>query len=172
MERHFHDKNCDTTKTEHERRFVPKITEFPCNFSDFPRSFIIQAYMEDELRTRIRKEVFYPRNNVEYTRTRKFGNGISRPEDEKPITEKEFDLMISSAAYILIKNRYYIIYEGIDFELNIFNNKLETYIQIEKEFDNHEEAVAFIPPPWFGREVTYDESHSNYSLAKHGTPKT
>jgi CYTH domain-containing protein len=71
----------------------------------------------------------------------------------------------------LEKTRHHIHFGGIGFQLNIFHGDLHGYHQIEIEFDSHEEAVAFVPPPWFGREVTEDNQHGNYSLAKFGKPK-
>jgi adenylate cyclase len=40
----------------------------------------------------------------------------------------------------------------------------------EVEFPSDEEAAQFVPPPWFGLEVTEDEHYKNVNLALHGRP--
>jgi len=38
------------------------------------------------------------------------------------------------------------------------------------EFGSEDEARAFAPPSWFGREVTGEAGWSNSALARHGLP--
>jgi CYTH domain-containing protein len=38
------------------------------------------------------------------------------------------------------------------------------------EFDSEDDAAAFAPPHWFGREVTGQAGWSNAALARHGLP--
>lgn len=164
--------NASTGKTipfEHERRFFPDMNALPFDFKDYPKESILQAYLEDGLRTRIRDT-----NDSEghrYTQTRKTGEGVSRPEDEGAITQDEFDNLRKQAACSLVKTRYFVTWDGIDIQLNVYHAGLDGYVQIEVEFKTHEEAMAFIPPAWLGLEVTDDEAHGNYSLAKYGLPK-
>lgn len=159
-----------TIPFEHERRFFPELRNLPFDFSRFPSVFIIQGYLEDGLGTRLRDERTTDGRHT-YLQTRKTGEGVSRAEDEQEISEKDFRLMWNDVKCSLEKTRYFISRKGIDLQLNIFHGKLEQYLQIEVEFDSNEDALAFIPPVWFGREVTDDKQHGNYALAKNGVPK-
>ena len=156
---------------EHERRFFPPFsTELPVGIAEFaPQTEICQSYLEDAERTRIREEVC---GEVRvYTRTRKVGSGISRSEDEMVIGRQEYLTLLEKATCSLKKMRHYLECDGIQFQFNTYREELDGYRQIEVEFGSHEEAVAFVPPEWFGKEVTDDSAHGNYSLAKNGIPR-
>lgn len=152
---------------EHERKFFPDLSKFLFTPNLYRKKFIAQGYLEDSLRTRIRHE-YNDKGIHVYTQTRKSGKGISRSEDEQTISKELFDTMWNAVQYSLTKSRYLIPFGDIVAEYNIFHGNLEGYVQIEVEFDNHKDAVTFIPPEWFGLEVTDDSRHDNYSLAKHG----
>lgn len=152
---------------EHERRFFPNLATFMFNKDQYPSTLIIQAYLEDELRTRIRDEFDRLTGHV-YTQTRKTGDGVSRPEDEHKISKKAFDAMLENATCQLVKIRYFMPYDGFVAQVNFFEGDLSGYVQIEVEFDTEEEANPFVPPAWLGLEVTHDKRHGNYWLAKYG----
>lgn len=154
---------------EHERRFFPDMNALPFDFKGYPKESILQAYLEDGLRTRIRDT--NDSDGHRHTQTKKTGEGISRHEDEYGITKEEFDLLRKQAGCSLVKTRYFVTWDGIDIQLNVYHAGLDGYVQIEVEFKTHKEATAFIPPSWLGIEVTHDEAHGNYSLAKNGLPK-
>lgn len=96
---------------------------------------------------------------------------MSRIEDEKEITEDIFNAKWKNVCCSLKKTRYFITFNETLYELNIFHGNLDGYIQIEVEFKTHEDALAFIPPAWLGKEVTDDKAHNNSTLAKYGLPK-
>lgn len=154
---------------EHERRFVPLLGDLPFHFEACPKTEIVQGYLEDGSKTRVRKEL--SGNEYTFTRTVKIGEGISRTEDERPITASEYYLLSSRASVSLKKTRYFIKWEEVEYQLNLFQGTLWGYVQIEVEFKTAEEARAFVPPPWLGVEVTHDPLHDNYMLAKNGIPK-
>jgi CYTH domain-containing protein len=58
----------------------------------------------------------------------------------------------------------------VTIELDVFRGGLSGLCVAEVEFPSEEEAAAFSPPDWFGREVTDDERFKNKSLARHGRP--
>lgn len=157
---------------EHERRFFPDLKQFSLDPLAYEEIFIQQGYLEDELHTRIRRET-YESGAHKYLQTRKTGDGISRKEDEIEITKETFESMWRSVEVSLTKSRYLVPLPLSDkvAEVNVFHGALRGYIQIEVEFKTHEEAVAFIPPGWFGKEVTDDKEHGNYHLAKCGCEK-
>ncbi len=55
-------------------------------------------------------------------------------------------------------------------ELDVFAGDLDGLVMAEVEFTSTEEMTAFVPPVWFGREVTDDGRYTNASLALHGLP--
>ena len=154
---------------EHERRFFPDLTLFSFDPLLYEEVYIEQGYLEDELRTRIRLERCED-GTRKYLQTRKNGEGVSRTEDEIEISEEVFNVLWQSVEVSLIKSRYFVPLPANDkvAEVNIFQGELRGYIQIEVEFNTHEEAVAFVPPEWFGIDVTDEKEHGNYYLAKHG----
>lgn len=157
---------------EHERRFFPDLKTFSFNTSLYQKVYIVQGYLEDDLRTRIRDEV--DECGVHrYLLTRKTGGGISRTEHEIEITKDVFESMWRLVRVHLTKRRYFVpIFSGEYIaEVNFFEGPLQGYIQVEVEFKSHEEAVAFVPLRWFGKEVTEEKEHGNYYLAKHGCKK-
>lgn len=157
----------NTVKKEHERRFFPILSMLPASFYDHPRTVIVQGYLEDDLRTRLRDEC--DEHNVhKFLQTRKVGEGISRDEDEIEISNVLFDDLWKEVTCELRKTRYHFPWNGHIVEINIFHDELDHYVQIEVEFKTHEEAASFVPPEWFGEEVTDDKRHENYHLAKFG----
>lgn len=157
------------TPMEHERRFFPNILDIPLHFRTYPVSYIEQGYIGGASGARLRREL--KDGVMTFTQTRKTGEGVSRQEEEIEISVPTFADMWENVECSLRKSRYYIPWKNVVVELNIFHGILSGYVQIEVEFNSHEEAMAFIPPEWFGLEVTLDKRHGNYSLAKNGAPK-
>lgn len=160
----------DIPKKEHERRFVPDMKALPFDYAPYPMESILQGYINDGLGTRLRDTMSFPRGHV-YTQTRKKGSGVSRDEDERELSREEFISGWKNVDCHLTKDRYFINYDAIPAQLNVYHGALEGYFQNEVEFDTHEEAVRFNPPAWLGREVTDDKAHNNSNLAKYGIPK-
>lgn len=154
---------------EHERRFFPNILDIPMDFRAYPMSAIEQGYLGGASGVRLRSEL--KDDVMTFTQTRKTGEGVSRQEDEIEISIPTFIDMWENIECSLRKSRYYIPWENVMVELNIFHGTLSGYVQIEVEFNSHEEAIAFTPPEWFGLEVTDDKRHGNSTLAKNGMPK-
>lgn len=157
-----------TIPKEYERRFFPDLATFTCDTFLYSSVLITQAYLEDEMRTRIRDELDLSTYSHTYTQTRKTGEGVSRGEAEHEITKHEYVKLLQRAACSLVKRRYFMPWGKYTVQVNFFEGPLGRYIQIEVEFASEEEANAFIPPEWFGVEVTDDKRHDNYSLAKYG----
>lgn len=162
-------------KKEHERRFNTILSEVPDEIlvgiitGKFESSLITQGYVEDVKKTRFRSERF--NNHTIYTRTRKTGSGISRPEDERKISRDYFARKWKEVKYSLQKRRYRIPYDGMVIELNVFFINLSGYCQSEVESRNLKKLLSFVPPTWLGPEVTDDDHYSSYSLARHGLPR-
>ncbi|MGD9062032.1 MAG: adenylate cyclase, partial [Desulfobacterales bacterium] len=70
------------------------------------------------------------------------------------------------------KVRYNLSIGDVICELDIFGEALKGLQLVEVEFDTLEKSSAFIPPDWFGNEVTEDRRYKNRQLALYGLPQT
>ena len=68
------------------------------------------------------------------------------------------------------KVRFEIDHSGMKIELDIYKGILNGLLVAEVEFLSIDQAKSFIPPDWFGREVTEDERFKNKNLALYGVP--
>lgn len=71
------------------------------------------------------------------------------------------------------KFRYEIPIEGYEHSayIDIYKNELEGLITVEVEFNTEERCDAFVPPAWFGREVTEEKEYTNFHLSINGLPQ-
>ena len=56
-------------------------------------------------------------------------------------------------------------------EVDIYHGSLAGLSVAEVEFASESSAAEFVPPHWFGRELTGDDRWSNAQLARHGLPE-
>ncbi len=144
---------------EIERKFLLK--KVPSYIRGMPCSCIVQGYISKEPIVRIRKidEKYMLTIKLEQT---KFIRDEFEISISKNLYEKLLNLVTSQ---IIIKRRYYIeLSPNTIAELDIFDNPDGLKI-VEVEFPHLDDAVSFIPPDWFGSEVTTQESYSNVNLA-------
>ena len=55
-------------------------------------------------------------------------------------------------------------------ELDIFEGDLAPLKLAEVEFETKEEAESFLPPKWFGKDVTFSSDYHNSTLSRVGLP--
>lgn len=144
---------------EIERKFL--IHTLPENLENYPRKEIEQGYINREPVVRIR------RSDDKYILTCKGQGFMVREEFELPLTREAFEHMKPKTDGIFIeKTRYLIPYEKkLTIELDVFHGKLAPLVLAEVEFDSVEEADAFIPPAWFGEDVTNSPKYHNSNLS-------
>lgn len=110
-----------------------------------------------------------------FTLTVKRGAGMVRDELEIPLLALHFDqLWEQNKKYHsgnIAKVRFYINYGDHTVELDIYSGDLSGLKVAEVEFDSVEAAEAFVPPDWFGKEVTDDPQYRDSWLAKNGYPE-
>jgi len=108
------------------------------------------------------------------TLTVKAGTGLSRTEVEIAITaEQAATLWPHTAGRRIDKVRYRVPIDarlGHVAEVDVYAGSLAGLCVTEVEFGSEAEAAAFIPPDWFGRELTGEHGWSNAELARHGRP--
>jgi CYTH domain-containing protein len=152
---------------EIERRFLVKF--LPDNLERYLHREINQGYiliLENGLEVRVRKD------GERYFQTIKSGYGKIREEIEIEITEEQFkSLWKMTEGKRIEKIRYSIPYGNQIIELDIYRGSLEGFISVEVEFDSPEASEQFIPPDWFGEEVTEDSRYKNQNLVLYGSPR-
>ncbi len=154
---------------EIEKKFL--IKSLPSNLGQYEKKDIEQGYLCLAPVVRIRK------SNSQYILTYKSlmhgtGNSISgvraNNEIEAPLTKEGYEhLREKTDGYIIKKTRYLIpLPDGHTGELDIFEGNLKGLYFIEVEFADEEDAAGFIPPDWFGENVSNDERYANSFLSQ------
>ena len=145
---------------EIERKFLVK--ELPANLDSYATQRISQGYLSTNPVVRIR------RSNDDYYLTYKGKGLMVREEYNLPLNEEAFLHMLPKIDGILIdKIRYLIpLDEKHTAELDIFQGTLAPLRIVEVEFETEEDALSFVPPSWFGDDVTNSRQYHNSNLSK------
>lgn len=145
---------------EIERKYLVK--SLPENLEQYEQKRISQGYICTNPVVRIR------RSNDDYFLTYKSCGLMAREEYEMPLTAEAYEHMLPKIDGILIdKIRYMIpLNEKHVAELDIFQGTLTPLRLVEVEFESIEEANAFVPPAWFGDDVTNSGEYHNSNLSK------
>ena len=138
------------------------IKALPENLDNYPYKEIEQGYLSTNPVVRIR------RSNDKYILTYKGSGMMVREEYNLPLTKESFEHMKPKTDGIFIEKRRYLIpyNEKLTIELDIFGGELAPLVLAEVEFDSEEEANAFIPPEWFGEDVTFSTEYHNSTLSQ------
>ena len=146
---------------EIERQFLVK------NLPSLPAEYetLRQGYVALEPEIRIRQL-----GDSHFVLTVKRGAGLVREEWETDIESQEFDNLAARLwpqTCMIEKRRYKLtLPDALIAELHVHIGHLAGFNYVEVEFPTVEAAKAFIPPAWFGREVTEDKIFSYGTLAK------
>jgi adenylate cyclase len=99
--------------------------------------------------------------------TFKSSGGQTRAEIELPLTAEQFDqLWPYTESYRLEKKRFLIeLPDSLRAELDEYEGALRGLRVVEVEFPSVARAEAFVPPAWFGAEITDDPDYRNANLA-------
>ena len=145
---------------EIERKYLIKNT--PDNLSDFPCRIMEQGYLNTVPVIRIRKD------NDNYELTYKSKGLMVREEYNLPLTKEAYGHLLSKIDGRLIKKRRYMLPlgKGLIAELDIFEGELAPLILAEVEFPDEDSAFSFIPPDWFGEDVTFSGKYHNSFLSQ------
>lgn len=152
---------------EIERKFL--IASPPAHLDRYPVALIEQAYVAiDPTGTEVRIR----RRAGHTTLTIKGGGGLARAEEEMGIDSGTFaGLWELAAGRVVRKRRSEIpVGDGLTIELDIYEGALEGLVVAEVEFESAAAAERFVPPDWFGAEVTGDDAYKNRRLAVDGRP--
>lgn len=109
------------------------------------------------------------------TLTVKAGIGVTRTEVEVPLADEQAAALWPHTAGRRIEKTRYRVPLGSDdrrvAETDVYAGALSGLCTVEVEFKSVQEAIAFTPPAWFGRDVTDEQGWTNAALALHGVPR-
>lgn len=145
---------------EIERKFIPK--RLPDNLESYPHTTLEQGYLSTNPVVRVRKD------GDSYYLTYKGSGMMTREEYNLPLTKESYlHLLAKTDGIIISKCRYRIpLYDGLTAELDIFQGSLDGLLMVEVEFSDEDSASSFVPPEWFGDDVTFDPRYHNSSMSK------
>ena len=144
---------------EIERKYLLK--KLPEYLEKYPHHKIEQGYLCTEPVVRIR------RWDDSYILTYKSKGLMAREEYNLPLTkEAYFHLKPKADGIIIEKTRYKIPFQKYTIELDVFEKDLAPLVLAEVEFESVAEAERFVPPEWFGEDVTYSSEYHNSTLSK------
>ena len=150
---------------EIERKFL--IDALPEALNDFSHQEYLQGYLSTSPTLRVRRE------GETYVLTYKGSGLMKRTEYNLPLTAESFAHLLEKCDGLRIeKTRYRIPLSGtkLTAELDVFHGALSGLWLVEVEFPDEESAARFLPPAWFGPEVTQDARYQNSSLSRFGLP--
>ncbi len=159
---------------EIERKFTLK--KLPDNLEAYPCHIIEQAYLNTSPVVRVRQQ------DDTYYLTYKGSGMMAREEYNLPLDRTSYLHLLEKAdGNVISKKRYVIPIENPQFssdyiplstpelviELDVFAPPFAPLIMAEVEFPDVEMANAFLPPDWFGEDVTMNpEYHNSYMSRK------
>ncbi|MEY9979462.1 CYTH domain-containing protein [Lysinibacillus sp. RC79] len=146
---------------EIERKFL--IVELPKGMSPFETKKVYQNYLTvhgmEEVRIRKQVEGGIEKFDMSY----KSGSGMIRNEIKFNISKEAFvDLDILALKPGVEKYRRFFDYKGHDLMIDIFVNP--ELVVAEIEFESEQQAKEFIPPSWFGEEVTHSKEYKTKNI--------
>lgn len=153
---------------EIEKKFT--IKQIPEHLEQYSKKVMEQGYLCPKPVVRIRK------SNEEYILTYKSKIGLEEKKEQNVRVCQEVEVPLDKAGYehlkakidnqMVCKTRYIIpLSDGLKAELDIFEGYLKGLQFVEVEFPTEEAAEQFVPPDWFGNDVTLDRRYSNNYLA-------
>ncbi len=154
---------------EIEKKYL--IKNLPDNLAQYEKWEIEQCYLCTDPVVRLRKK------NGDYILTYKNRNRLDKELLAQPMcVAEEIELPLTKDAYehlkkkadgkCICKTRYRIPYEGKIIELDEFHGEREGFYLAEIEFATVEEGTGFVPPAWFGKDVSEDYHYSNSYMSR------
>ncbi len=148
---------------ETELTFLVK--RLPKGFKTKRKEKILQGYLSSRnYPLRIRQKG----KNYELTRKipERKGDFSRHKEETIHLRKEEFEKLWPLTVKHLKKTRYYYpLSSGLTAEIDVFEGKLKGLVFVEVEFASKKAMKDFVPPDWFGQEVTQETWAVNLNLA-------
>ena len=145
---------------EIERKYL--IKKLPDNLAEYESHLIEQAYLCTDPTIRVRK------SDDDYYMTYKGRGLLERTEYNLPLNRDAYEKLVKKAEGNIIEKTRFRIPDrnGLTIELDLFHGAFEGFVMAEVEFPDLAAAESYIPPVWFGKEVTSDPRFQNASLSR------
>lgn len=145
---------------EIERKFL--INKLPENIKEYSFHIIEQAYLCTNPVVRVRRQ------DEDYILTYKGSGMMAREEYNLPLNKEAYEHLLTKADGAIISKKRYLIplSEQLTIELDEFYRPMNDLLLAEVEFPSIEEANAFVPPAWFGEDVTFDAAYHNSTMSR------
>ncbi|MFQ5469008.1 MAG: CYTH domain-containing protein [Gammaproteobacteria bacterium] len=93
--------------------------------------------------------------------------GVRRSEYDYPIPVSDAEEMLGNLCgdTIITKTRYFVPYQGMTWEIDVFDGKNDGLIVAEVELENEDQKFEI--PSWIGEEVSDDPRYYNVCLVNH-----
>ena len=144
---------------EIERKFL--IKNIPVDLSSYKCRIIEQGYLSTSPVVRVRQD------NDSYYLTYKGSGMMCREEYNLPLDAQSYAHLIAKAdGNIITKKRYEIPLNDLTIELDVFEGVFTGTVLAEVEFPDKEAADSFVPPDWFGKDVTFSGEYHNSNMSK------
>ena len=145
---------------EIERKYL--ISQIPFDLKNYACRRIEQGYLCTDPVVRIRRQ------DDTYILTYKSKGLLAREEYNLPLSEESYLHLRKKIDGVLIKKtRYLIPLPPYTIELDVFSGSHEGLVLAEVEFPSTDEANTFVPPVWFGEDVTMCKEYQNSTLSTH-----
>ena len=155
-------------KWEIEKKYI--IDSLPINLNPYKSVLIEQTYLviTKDSNTRVRKITNLNDEKISYTFTYKYGSAPKRKEEEFEIDSKTYQGFLEKInGSPLLKERNHYKYNNSCFTIDTYKNpSIKGLIIAEVEFKNDSLLEQYIPPTWFGKEVTGVKQYGNKHLWK------
>lgn len=150
---------------EIERKFLTK--EVPFSLDAYPSCQISQCYISLSPTIRLRRQ------DQDFILTVKGKGLMAKEEFELPLSREEYEKLLEKAETPSVEKRRYLVplEGGLMAEVDVYEGPLLGLMTTEVEFPSIEEAQTFLPPLWFGKDVTMEKAYKNTSLALYGIPE-
>lgn len=147
---------------EIERKFLVKDVDWMLDV--YNKQQILQGYFSADSNMRVRIDKDTKQSSICIK-----GDGlVTREEYQYLVPSKDAISMFSLCRYHVVKTRHHVMFDGLNWEIDVFKGPLDGLIVAEIELDD--ESQLFKLPPWVGKEVTDDPRYTNHSLSMHGKP--
>ena len=151
---------------EIERKWLFDMESIPKTIPCIGEYLYEQAYLSTNPEVRIRKkqDLFNKSKVTTYVLCLKSKGSLSRIEVQKSVTKDEFEQLmeigkLSSHDFIKKQPKRFVV-DGHILTVGISDLDRPTkFCYGEIEFESELEANNFVPPDWFGKEVTDDQSY-------------
>lgn len=147
---------------EIERKFL--LRDLPERLERLPHSVIEQGYLALERESGV--QVRLRRRGARCSLTFKRGTRHAREEREIQLSPEQFEaLWPATDGRRLSKIRYDVAWKEHTIEIDVYTGRHDGMVVAEVEFADEKSCTTFVPPEWFGEEVTGDARYSNVVLA-------